>query len=68
VDQLVEEHAKTFNPAKQHELMKEAFKIVYDQALLTCATALTHAVGTHKKVKGIRAYWRTLVAGEVWLA
>ena len=43
-------------------------KIVYDQALLTSATALTHAVGTHKRVKGLRCYWRTLVAGEVWMA
>jgi hypothetical protein len=48
--------------------MKEAFKIVYDQALLTCATSLTHAVGTHKKVRGVRCYWRTLVASEIWMA
>jgi ABC-type transport system substrate-binding protein len=67
VDQLVEEHAQTLNPLRQHELMKEAFKIIYDQALLTSATALTHAVATHKRVKGIRCYWQTLVAGEIWL-
>ncbi|MEM2914570.1 MAG: ABC transporter substrate-binding protein [Candidatus Bathyarchaeia archaeon] len=68
VDRLLEEHARTFDESKRHELMKEALKIVYDQALLTCATALTHAVATHKKVKGIRAYWRTLVASEIWMA
>ena len=68
VDRLVDEHSKTLDETKQHELMKEALKVIYDQALLTCATALTHAVGTHKRVKGIRCYWRTLVAGEVWLA
>jgi len=68
VDQLMDEHAKTFNEAKRHELMKEALKIVYDQALLTCATALTQAVGTHKRVKGVRTYFRTLVASEVWMA
>ena len=67
VDQLMDQACETFDEVKRHQLMKEAFKIVYDQALLTCATALTHAVGTHKKVKGIRAYWRTLVAGEIWL-
>jgi peptide/nickel transport system substrate-binding protein len=67
VDRLIDEHSKTLEEAKQYELMKEALKIVYDQALLTCATALTHAVGTHKRVKGIRCHWRTLAAGEVWL-
>ena len=48
--------------------MKEALKIVYDQALLTCATALTQAVGTHKRVKGLRSDFRTLVGSEVWMA
>ena len=67
VDQLVDQASETFDEPKRHQLMKEALRIVYDQAFLTCATALTHAVGTHKKVRGIRAYWRTLVAGEVWL-
>ena len=68
VDRLLDEDAKTLDPAKRHELMKEAFKIVFDQALLTSATALTQAVGTHKRVKGIRTYWRTLAAAEVWMA
>jgi peptide/nickel transport system substrate-binding protein len=68
VDRLLDEHSKTLDEAKQHQLMKDALKIVYDQALLTSATALTHAVGTHKRVKGLRCYWRTLVAGEVWMA
>ena len=67
VDRLLDEHSKTLDPQKQHTLMKEALKIVYDQALLTCAMALTHAVGTHKKVKGLRCYWRTLAASEVWI-
>jgi hypothetical protein len=48
--------------------MKGILKIVYDQALLTSATALTHAVGTHKKVRGLRNNWRSLVASEVWMA
>jgi peptide/nickel transport system substrate-binding protein len=68
VDRLLDEHAITLDEAKQHELLKEALKIVYDQALLTCAAAVTEAVGTHKRVKGIRSQWRTLVAGEIWLA
>jgi peptide/nickel transport system substrate-binding protein len=68
VDQLVDRASETFDEAQRHQLMKEAFKIVYDQALLTCATSLTHAVGTHKKVRGIRCYWRTLVASEIWMA
>jgi ABC-type transport system substrate-binding protein len=68
VDRLIAEHGITVDAAKQHELLKEAFKIVYDQALLTCAIATTQSVGTHKRVKGIRTYWRTLVAKEIWLA
>lgn len=67
VDTLLDEHSKTLDENKRHELMKEALKIIYDQALLTAATALTHAVGTHKRVKGIRCHWRTLAATEVWL-
>jgi len=68
VDRLLDEHSKTLDEAKQNQLMKDALRIVYDQALLTSATALTHAVGTHKRVKGLRCHWRTLVAGEVWMA
>lgn len=68
VDKLLDEHNETFSETKRHELMKNALKIVYDQALITSATALTQAVGTHKKVKGLRTYFRTLVANEVWLA
>jgi peptide/nickel transport system substrate-binding protein len=67
VDQMLEEHLQTLEPAKQHELMKEILKIVYETAELTCAFAVTQAVGTHKKVKGIRTYWRHIAAGEVWL-
>jgi peptide/nickel transport system substrate-binding protein len=68
VDQILDEHSKTISEAKRHELMKSALKIIYDQALLTSATALTQAVATHKKVKGLRSYFRTLVANEVWMA
>jgi ABC-type transport system substrate-binding protein len=67
VDQMLEEHLQTLEPAKQHELMKEILKTVYETAELTCAFAVTQAVGTHKKVKGIRTYWRHIAAGEVWL-
>ena len=68
VDKLLDEHNETFSEAKRHEQMKNALKIVYDQALITSATALTQAVGTHKRVKGLRSYFRTLAANEVWLA
>lgn len=68
LDQLLDEHARTFSEAKRHEIMKEAFKIIFEQALVTCASALTNAVGTHKKVQGIRTPWRMLVASEIWLA
>jgi len=68
VDRILDEHNETSSEAKRHELMKGALKIVYDQALITSATALTQAVGTHKRVKGLRSNWRTLVGSEVWLA
>lgn len=68
IDKILDEHNEASGEAKRHELMKNALKIVYDQALITSATALTQAVGTHKRVKGLRTNWRTLVASEVWLA
>ena len=68
VDKLLDEHNETASESKRHELMKEALKIIYDQALITSATALTQAVGTHKRVKGLRSYFRTLAANEVWMA
>jgi ABC-type transport system substrate-binding protein len=67
VDRLLEEHLQTLDRPKQHELMKEILKIVYETAELTSAFAVTQAVGTHKKVKGIRTYWRHIAAGEVWM-
>ncbi len=68
VDRLLDEHNQTYSEAKRHELMKAALKIVYDQALVTSATALTQAVATHKRVRGLRSNFRTLVGSEVWLA
>ncbi len=68
VDRILNEHNEAPSEAERHELMKSALKIVYDQALITCATGLTQAVGTHKRVKGLRSNFRTLVAGEVWLS
>ncbi len=67
VDQMLEEHLHTLDPARQHELMKEILKTVYETAELTCAFAVTQAVGTRKKVKGIRTNWRHIAAGEVWI-
>ena len=68
VDKILDEHNETASESKRHELMKGALKIVFDQALITSATALTQAVGTHKRVKGLRTNFRTLVGSEVWLA
>jgi peptide/nickel transport system substrate-binding protein len=68
LDKTLDEHNETMSEAKRHDLMKNALKIVYDQALLTSAMALTHAVGTHKRVRGLRNNWRALMANEVWLA
>jgi peptide/nickel transport system substrate-binding protein len=67
VDKLLEEHVKTLDPKKRAEIVKEVFKIISESAEITCAFATTHAVGTHKKVKGIRTHWRYEVASEVWL-
>jgi hypothetical protein len=67
VDKLLEEHLQSLEQAKQHELMKEILKIVYETAELTSAFAVTQAVGTYKKVKGIRTYWRHIAASEVWI-
>ena len=68
VDRILVEHNEASSEAKRHELMKDALKIIYDQALLTSVMALTQAVGTHKRVKGLRSNFRTLVGSEVWLA
>jgi peptide/nickel transport system substrate-binding protein len=67
VDKLLNEHVQTMDRAKRHEIMKNVLKIVYDSAELTSVYAITQAVGTHKKVKGLRTYWRYLAAGEVWM-
>jgi len=67
VDRMLEEHLQTLEGTKQHELMRDILKIVYETAELTSAFAVTQAVGTHKKVKGIRTYWRHIAAGEVWM-
>ena len=67
VDKMLEEHLQTLERNKQHELMKQILKIVYETAELTSAFAITQAAGTHKKVKGIRTNWRYIVAGEVWM-
>jgi peptide/nickel transport system substrate-binding protein len=67
VDKMLEEHVRTMDLAKRHEIMKEVLKTVYESAELTSAYAITQAVGTHKKVEGIRTHWRYNVAGEVWL-
>ena len=67
VDKMLEEHLQTLEGTKQHELMRDILKIVYETAELTSAFAVTQAVGTHKKVKGIRTYWRHIAAGEVWM-
>jgi ABC-type transport system substrate-binding protein len=67
MDKLLEEHVKTMDQKKRAEIMKEAFKILMEAAEITSAFATTHAVGTHKKVKGIRTAWRYEVASEVWL-
>jgi peptide/nickel transport system substrate-binding protein len=68
IDKILDEHNETASEAKRGELMSQALKIVYDHAILTSAMALTHAVGTHKRVKGLRSTWRGLVPAEVWLA
>ena len=67
VDGLLEKHVKTVDLAKRHEIMKEILKIVYESAELTSSYAITQAVGTNKKVKGLRTYWRYLAAEDVWL-
>jgi peptide/nickel transport system substrate-binding protein len=67
VDKLLDEHVKTMDEKKRAEITKEIFKIISESAEITCAFATTHAVGTHKKVKGIRTYWRYEAAPEVWL-
>ena len=67
VDKLLNEHVQTMDREKRHEIMKNVLKIVYDSAELTSVYAITQAVGTHKKVKGLRTYWRYLAAGEVWM-
>jgi peptide/nickel transport system substrate-binding protein len=67
VDKLLEEHVRTTDPKKRIEVMKQVFKIISGSAEITSAFATTHAVGTHKKVKGLRTFWRHEVAAEVWL-
>ncbi len=67
VDKMLEKHVRTMNIDKRHEIMKEVLKTVYESAELTSAYAITQAVGTHNKVKGVRTHWRYNVAGEVWL-
>ena len=44
IDKILDEHTEAASEAKRGELMAQALKIVYDQALLTSAMALTHAV------------------------
>lgn len=68
VDKLLNEDAQTMSLEKRHEIMKSAFKQLYEEALITNGTATTYAVGTNRKVQGIRSYWRVLVANEIWLA
>jgi hypothetical protein len=45
--QLVKEHDKRFNPAKQHEPMKEAFKIVYRADCEAVLPVLEEAANGH---------------------
>jgi len=67
VDKMLDEHVGTLDPKKRHEIMKDILKIVYESAELTSVFASTHSVATHKKVKGLRTFWRHEVAAEVWL-
>ncbi|HTU00418.1 MAG TPA: ABC transporter substrate-binding protein [Candidatus Sulfotelmatobacter sp.] len=67
VDRLLEEHVKTLDQKKRAAIMAQVFKIISASAETTCAFATTHAVATHKRVKGLRTHWRYEVASEVWL-
>jgi ABC-type transport system substrate-binding protein len=68
VDKLLLEHSRTVDQSKRHELLKEALKIVYESAELTCVYAVPLAVATHKKVRGIRSLWKVVHAGEIWMS
>ena len=67
VDNLLNEHVQALDRKKRHEIMKNILKIVYESAELTSVYAIPQAVGTRKKVKGMRSYWRHLAAGEIWM-
>jgi len=68
LDKALIEDSQTLSTAKRHEIMKNAFKMLYEEALITNGTATTYAVGSNKKVRGVRSYWRVLVANEIWMA
>lgn len=55
---MIEEHVRTMELAKRHDIMKRVLKTVYESAELTSAYAITQAVGTHKKVKRISTHCR----------
>jgi peptide/nickel transport system substrate-binding protein len=67
VDQLLEKLPSTIDARMRHEIVKEALKIVFEAAELTCAYAYSAAVGTRKYVKGMRIAYRHLMPHEVWL-
>lgn len=66
VDQMLEEHIKTVDRAKRHELMAEILRTVYEAAEITGIYARPLPVGTRKNVKGIRTAFKHLIAGEIW--
>jgi len=63
VDRMLEEHLQTLERTKQHELLKDILKIVYETAELTSAFAVTQAVEPIKG-EGNSTYWRHIAAGK----